>query len=62
MRYFKIEMFTGRMVTDKILHSKQEADHENKSLIENKSTYRWVGSLVELGKFERESKNGNGKQ
>jgi hypothetical protein len=50
--WIKCEMYTGRIVTDKTLNSKAEAVVENQNLMNDKSKFRWIQSLRELGQWE----------
>ena len=54
--WIKVEMFTGRIITDKTLNSRMEADTENLKERDNGSKFRWVISFSELARHEDEYK------
>jgi hypothetical protein len=50
--WIKCEMFSGRICTEEVLHTREAADAENKKLRAAGSFERWVTSYIELGKLE----------
>jgi hypothetical protein len=51
--YIKMEMFTGRIVSDEQI-DEVTAVERNAMLEDEGSMYRWVTSLRELGRFEEQ--------
>jgi hypothetical protein len=60
--WVKMEMFTGRIVTDKTLNSKAEAISENQGLIDFESAYRWIQSFAQLKQWEEAPKTLSAKE